>query len=185
MTQTDGGSGIRCQEAIEEKAPVAINISYGNNYGSHTGKSLLESYLTQMAKRWKMSIVIGTGNEGQEPLHFQGRFAAEKQQKEQEVEWVIDTYETSMNLQLWKNYQDEMTIFLIAPDGTEIVVLREEQQGKREGTIVSAQWRDTVIHVFYDVPSPYHIQQEIYLTFCHVMRILMQAYGSFACSRSI
>lgn len=153
------------RKAIEEKTPVAINISYGNNYGSHTGSSLLETYLTQMAKRWKMSIVIGTGNEGQEPLHFQGRFAAQERQKEQEVEWVIDTYETSMNLQLWKNYQDKMTIFLIAPDGTEMMVLREEQQEKREGTIVSAQWRDTVIHVFYDVPSPYHIQQEIYLTF--------------------
>ena len=110
---------------------------------------MLETYLTQMAKRWKMSIVIGTGNEGQEPLHFQGRFAAQERQKEQEVEWVIDTYETSMNLQLWKNYQDKMTIFLIAPDGTEMMALREEQQEKREGTIVSAQWRDTVIHLSY------------------------------------
>ena len=42
---------------------------------------------TQMAKRWKMSIVIGTGNEGQEPLHVQGRFAAQKRQKEQDSEF--------------------------------------------------------------------------------------------------
>lgn len=44
--------------------PIVINLSFGNNYGSHSGNSLLESYLDDMANYWRTSIVAGSGNEG-------------------------------------------------------------------------------------------------------------------------
>ena len=44
--------------------PVAVNLSFGNTYGSHDGTSLLETYLNSMAERGRTSIIVGTGNEG-------------------------------------------------------------------------------------------------------------------------
>ena len=58
--------------AIELGRPLAVNISFGNNYGSHTGRSLLESYIDDIANIWRTSIVIGTGNEGATGNHAQG-----------------------------------------------------------------------------------------------------------------
>ena len=50
--------------AQEWRMPVAVNLSFGNTYGSHDGTSLLETYLNSMAERGRTSIIVGTGNEG-------------------------------------------------------------------------------------------------------------------------
>ncbi|MFQ7239405.1 MAG: hypothetical protein ACLRP8_10670 [Roseburia intestinalis] len=52
--------------------PIVINLSFGNNYGSHSGNSLLESYLDDMANYWRTSIVAGSGNEGASAVHASG-----------------------------------------------------------------------------------------------------------------
>ena len=52
------------RKSLEYRMPVAINISFGNTYGSHEGTSLLERYLDDMANYWKSVICVGSGNEG-------------------------------------------------------------------------------------------------------------------------
>ena len=44
--------------------PLSINISYGSNDGSHTGSSLLEQFIEQVALYGKNVISVATGNEG-------------------------------------------------------------------------------------------------------------------------
>lgn len=151
------------RKSIEERKPVAINISFGNNYGSHTGTSLLETYLSQVANQWKMAIAIGTGNEGQEALHQQGRLSAFRQ--ELGIELAVDVYETSVNLQFWKRYQDVVDLVLLAPDQSQVFRFLDSEQGVGEGQIASYVWNNTEIHVFFDAPSPYQIYQEIYFAF--------------------
>ena len=56
-------------KARELGMPVAVNLSFGNTYGSHDGTSLIETYLNDMANYWKTSIVAGTGNEGMAAGH--------------------------------------------------------------------------------------------------------------------
>lgn len=51
------------RKALEYRMPVAINISFGNTYGSHEGTSLLERYLDDMSNYWKSVICVGSGNE--------------------------------------------------------------------------------------------------------------------------
>ena len=63
-TQLMRGVDYIVRKAEELKKPVAINISFGNTYGSHDGTSLLERYLntvcllytsiqkTIMERRW-------------------------------------------------------------------------------------------------------------------------------------
>ena len=48
--------------ALELQRPIAINISYGSNEGSHRGESLFEQYIDQMCSFWKNNIVVAAGN---------------------------------------------------------------------------------------------------------------------------
>lgn len=57
------------QKAFSWQMPVAINLSFGNNYGSHDGATLLETYLDNVSSYWKSCIVTGTGNEGASQCH--------------------------------------------------------------------------------------------------------------------
>lgn len=142
--------------AIFYGKPVAINLSFGNNYGSHSGTSLVESFLNEMSDRWRCSVVAGTGNEGAMALHTAG--VIRKSQTEV-VEFVVSEYETTLNLQIWKNYVDEFAVALIAPSGRRVGVI-EARQG-----IARLVAENTDILVYYGEPSPYSIYQEIYLDF--------------------
>lgn len=48
--------------------PVAVNLSFGNTYGSHDGTSLLETFLDDMTGYGRNVIVAGTGNEEPEQV---------------------------------------------------------------------------------------------------------------------
>ena len=49
--------------------PIAINLSFGNNYGAHDGSSLTEQFLNNLSNLWKCIIAAGTGNEGSGGIH--------------------------------------------------------------------------------------------------------------------
>lgn len=149
------------QKAQESTMPVAINVSFGNNYGSHAGESLLESYISQLANQWKMSIVVGTGNEGNTAIHQEGRLAENQREM---VEFAVDEFETGFNMQLWKNYQDSMDIVLLAPDG-ESVVQVDSRQALEPRTVLEARWRNTQVYLYLGMPSPYSNFQEFYFSF--------------------
>ena len=136
--------------------PIALNLSFGNNYGSHSGTSLIETYLDDMANYWKTSIVIGSGNEGSTAVHTAGQMTADNMQ---EVEIAVSAYETSLNLQIWKNYVDEITVSVIAPGGTVVGPLQQVQGTQR------FRLGNTNLLVYYGEPSPYNPYQEIYIDF--------------------
>lgn len=139
--------------------PIALNLSFGNNYGSHSGNSLIETYLDDMANYWKTSIVIGSGNEGSAAVHTAGKLTLNE---EQEVEIAVSAYEASLNLQIWKNYVDEIGVSVIHPGGTAIGPLKRLQGTQR------FQLGETNLLVYYGEPSPYNHYQEIYLDFIPV-----------------
>lgn len=60
------------RKAIDYGKPLAVNHSFGNNYGDHTGSSLLENFINDIADSWKCSICIGSGNEGLGAVHTGG-----------------------------------------------------------------------------------------------------------------
>lgn len=136
--------------------PVAVNISFGNVYGSHRGTSLLETYIDMMASRSRNVICVGTGNEGNTGGHRSGRL---EESKEEEIELLIGDFERSLSLQIWKNYVDEFRITLVHPDGRRVGPLGEE--------IGASRYRigNTQLLVYYGEPSPYQGQQEVYIEF--------------------
>lgn len=137
------------------KLPAAINLSFGNNYGSHSGTSLIETFLNDMADHHQCSIVTGTGNEGAGTAHYQNQI---KSGKVQEVELAVSRYERKLNLQIWKRYQDELKIEVLLPDG------KSSGQLIGEGTL-RIEFAAVDLLIFYGEPSPYSMYQEIYIDF--------------------
>lgn len=144
------------EKALEYRMPVAINISFGNTYGSHTGKSLLETYIDDISNLWKSVFCVGSGNEGVAAGHAGGRLAAGEIQN---VEFAVGNYEPTLSLQIWKNYVDTFDIFLVHPNGTVLGPFYERPatQRYRAGR--------TELLVYYGEPSPYSVEQEIYVDF--------------------
>ena len=60
------------RQAAELGRPMAVNISFGNNYGSHRGDSLLETYLSNVSDGGRTVICVGTGNNGNDSVHTAG-----------------------------------------------------------------------------------------------------------------
>lgn len=155
-TQIMRGLDYVVKKALELQMPMAVNISFGNNYGAHSGTALLESYINDMANFWKTSIAIGTGNEGAARGHTSGDL---QQGIEREISFAISTYETVMNLQVWKSYVDDFDVSIASPSGRTVGPIQKIQGPQR---FVLGQ---TELLIYYGEPSPYSPYQEIYIDF--------------------
>ncbi len=144
------------KKAVELKMPVAVNLSFGNTYGSHDGTSLLETYLDNVAGVWKNVLCVGTGNEANRAGHTEGFL---KEGELREVEFAVSSYETALNIQIWKSYADDFDIAVRHPSGETVGPLQQVLGPQR------FRLRGTEILVYYGEPSPYSRAQEIYLEF--------------------
>lgn len=142
------------RKGIAYQKPLAINISFGNNYGDHTGQSLLETYLNDVAASWKCAICVGSGNEGLGSTHAGGIL---RDEEEQIVELAISSYETSVSIQIWKDYWDDFEVEIITPSGNNLGRIGQYNYVRR----VIAD--NTIVLSYYGQPSPYSIRQEIYI----------------------
>lgn len=145
--------------ARELGMPTAINLSFGNNYGSHSGTSLIETFINDMADFGRNVIVIGSGNDGAAALHTSGRVI---QNQTSVIELAVSEFEPTLNLQIWKNYVDDIDIVLVHPNGTRV--------GPLQKTLGPQRFRmgDTNMLIFYGEPAPYSPYQEIYFEFLPV-----------------
>lgn len=144
------------RKALQLQRPVAINISFGNTYGAHDGNSLLEQFIQDIANRWKSVICIGTGNEGNTAGHVSGVLG---DSEDVEIELAVQENETGLNLQIWKAYYDVMDISIQSPSGVRVGPIQE--------ILGSQRFRigETQLLLYYGEPSPYTIDQEIFIDF--------------------
>ena len=155
-TELMQGVDYLVRQAIRLGRSIAINLSFGNNYGSHRGDSLLETYLDNVSGMGKNVICVGMGNNGNDALHTGGMLSPGEIQ---EIELGVGAFEPTLNVQLWKNYEDEMEIYLEHPAGERVGPLFE--------TLGAQRWRagNTKLLIYYGKPAPYHVTQEIYVDF--------------------
>ena len=144
------------RKALELRKPVAVNISFGNTYGSHDGTSLLERFLNDISGIWKNVICIGSGNEGTTAGHTSGRMNDEEEVVQ---ELAVQEREPALNLQIWKSYVDEAGISIISPSGESTGLFREVPGPQR--FILGG----TELLVYYGEPKPYSVRQEVYISF--------------------
>ena len=159
-TQLMRGLDRVLRKALEIGQPVAVNISIGNNYGSHDGDSLLETFIDTAAGFSPNVIVIGSGNEGAGAGHYEGRLIqpVPGEDGSQVVELSVGVYETGLSIQLWKSYVDQFGVELISPTGQ--VVQLTERQGPGRYRLGGAQ-----VLVYYGEPKPFSGSQEILMDF--------------------
>ena len=143
------------RKAVELRRPVAINISFGNTYGSHDGTSLVERFLNDIADMWKNVICIGSGNEGASAGHVSGKV---RRQISETVELAVQQREPALSIQIWKSYVDEMGVSVISPSGRQAGPFYEFLGAQRY--ILG----DTELLIYYGEPKPYSVKQEIYLS---------------------
>ncbi|MBO3445900.1 S8 family peptidase [Clostridium sp. CCUG 7971] len=111
--------------ALELKMPVAINISYGSNEGSHRGLSLFEQYIDDMCLFWKNNIVVAAGNNRDKGGHK----SIQLTNQVQEVEFIVGENERILNINIWPNFSDDFNVQLVNPSNqrTQIVSLNSEE----------------------------------------------------------
>jgi len=160
------------KKAQELSMPVAVNLSFGNTYGAHDGTSLLERFIDNAAEVGRNVICVGSGNEGFSAGHIQGNLA-EKEGNATVIELAVAAYETSLNVQLWKNYVDKYRVVLRSPGGQE----RELSVGM-EGK-VTFRMEQTEILVYLGEPTPYSVSQEIYFDFIPVSDYITPGVWTF------
>lgn len=144
------------RKALELKKPVAVNISFGNTYGSHDGTSLLERFLDDISDSWKNVICVGSGNEGTSAGHAAGTIRSEE---EETVQFAVQSMEPALNIQIWKSYVDEIDISIVSPSGMRTGPFQEILGPQR--FIMGG----TELLIYYGEPKPYSVKQEIYLSF--------------------
>lgn len=144
------------RKALHMRMPVAVNISFGNTYGSHDGTSLVERFLNDISDTWKNVICVGSGNEGSSAGHAAGRVSDEE---EKVVELAVQEMEPALNVQIWKSYVDDMDISVISPSGTRVGPFQEILGPQR--FVLGG----TELLIYYGEPKPYSVKQEIYISF--------------------
>lgn len=155
-TEIVRGVTYALRKAREMQMPLVINLSFGNTYGDHRGNSLLERFLDNAAEIGRTSVVVGSGNEGASGGHVEG--VVEPRQTER-IELAVAEYERSLNVQLWKYYQDVFDVTLIAPDGERIEIPMNMPGAYRY------QARGTELLIYVGQPLPYMVFQEVYVDF--------------------
>lgn len=158
-TELMEGIDYLIRQAVKLGKPIAINISFGNNYGSHQGDSLLETYISNAANVGRSVICVGSGNNGNDRIHTAGQI---RQSQTETVEMSVGAYETTLNLQLWKAYADEIEISIETPSGERLPVLSERIGTQRYRT------EETDLLIYYGKPGPFQVTQEIYFDFIPV-----------------
>lgn len=171
--------------AVDMVMPLAVNISFGNTYGSHDGTGLLETFLDDIGNYGRTTVVVGSGNEGAAAGHLSGDFPyirgrtgeedysgdvflgvgpergpfGAENRTEAVAELSVAPYESGVSVQLWKAYTDQFTVSLQTPSG-ELLGPLSEQLGP-----VRFRYQRTQVLVYYGKPGPFSSAQEIYFDF--------------------
>lgn len=135
----------------QRKKPVAINMSFGNNTGAHTGSDLVSAYIDQASQKWKSSFCAGMGNEGISGRHKR----IELNEEEELCSFILGSEREIVSMSFWVNFEDEFDMYLIEPNGKQNIVEQER------GGFQRIEGETYVVFAIVAEPSPYEILQEI------------------------
>ncbi|MEG0855487.1 MAG: bifunctional germination protease/germinant receptor pseudoprotease CspBA [Terrisporobacter sp.] len=138
-------------KALELKSPVAINMSYGSNEGSHRGLSLFEQYIDDMCLFWKNNIVVAAGNNRAKGGHKQIKLA----NKVKEVELIIGENERLININIWPSFADDFNVYLVNPSNQ-----KTQSISLTSGEIKNSIGSTKIKGYFYPI-APYSLQRRV------------------------
>lgn len=155
--------------AADRRQPLVLNLSYGNNYGDHAGNSLIEQYINTLRANGKITIVTGTGNEGNT-----GRHRYIHGSKAQSVGIALEDGLSVFNLQFWSDPVNPYQFQVRSPSGETTIFMHSDNQGQ----FYSYQFRSVNISIQIGSPSPYNQKQEIFFSFHAASEAIQSGYWS-------
>ncbi len=100
---------------IRLNKPMVVCVAIGSNYGGHDGSARVERYIDSFAFRSEISVVGGTGNEGDAANHTSGRFTQTGETIIVELQVADD--QRGIEVNLWFNRPDKISVGIISPSG--------------------------------------------------------------------
>ncbi len=150
--------------AVENKRPLALNISYGTNYGAHNEYGVLEQFLTDAVLYGRNVFVAGAGNEGVGKSHFQVPLTEIRERKQEfddafEISFAVGVYQQGFSLQIWKEFNAPLRFYILPAGSNQAVELINRLE------TVTYTFPGMEALIYYGQPSPFSPYQEIYLDF--------------------
>lgn len=134
--------------------PVALNISFGNNYGPHLSDDIQTSYINDVSGVWKCNICVGSGNEGEGAIHTQGDIGTGESM---EFELAVREYETGISFAVWRSGLDRMDIKVVSPEGFSYII------PDNASVINRGKLGDVEIIAFNGQPKPFSSAMEVFI----------------------
>jgi subtilisin family serine protease len=157
---SDTGAILKAMHFITQRAkllglPLVVNLSYGNNYGDHSGDSILEQYIAAAMSSQRMNVVVGMGNSANIKKHAQ-IFLGNKSREIIEVN--VGDYQPGFTIQIWRLLADSMDVWLVLPDNREVGPLNSLTD------TVRFKYKDTDV-LSADGVSPFSAYRETLIAF--------------------
>lgn len=149
-TQLMRGIKFLIDKAYELNKPLVINISFSTNDGAHDGQSLLEQYISVVAKNQRVTIVIAAGNEGGRAHHAGGPLLGT-----QKIQFNVGAEEKVLIIELYKGFLNENTLKIISPTG------RTTSELKLGSSVNTGVLLRDLYFVYNTGPTPFNINGEI------------------------
>jgi len=142
--------------AMQQRLPLVLNLSYGNNYGDHYGNSIVEQYLDALRANGKLTIVTGMGNEGNTGRHrYIGGNTA------QTVGILVGDGLLTFSLQLWFAPATAFLFRIQAPAGQATTYIPSQNAGEFYSFVLTT----TQISIQIGQATPFNPRREIFIVF--------------------
>ena len=103
------------KQADRLRKPLSICVAIGTNQGSHDGRGILSSYLSEISNHAGMSVAIAAGNEGLARKHYYGLLDPRGEFNEFQVRVGKD--EAGFSMEIWKASPYKVSVDITSPSG--------------------------------------------------------------------
>lgn len=151
--------------SIIENVPMAINLSYGNNYGDHAGNTVLEKYIDTISEFAKCGIAVGSGNDANTSKHniiTVNPYATER------TSIIVGENNYSFNIQIWRRNNPLIKFTLIMPNGNKIGPFTTLNKNE------NYYENDMVITVVANNPTPYNFRFGMFVSIVSAKEYLQE-----------
>ena len=159
---------------IKYDMPVVIVLGIGTGSGDLAGGSPLTQYLNELGQYIGHCVVVCSGNEGNERLHYSGALS---DGKNDEVEIRVGENDKGFVLELWGNTPDLFSVSFVSPLGETVERIPARKDVSKK---VNFLLEDTTIEVDYSLVEAGGGRELIFMRFIRPTPGLwtIRVYGS-------
>jgi len=132
--------------AVKLQQPISLCIAVNTSQSSHDGRGMTSSYLSSIATRSGVSVVVAAGNEGNARRHYFGQINTTMEFET--VELNVGEEERGFSMELWGQSPGILSIDILSPLGEYVSRISASRDDTREITFVTEA---TVIYVDYRI----------------------------------